>query len=71
MHQSRTLDVGMDVHQASITGAEVAQDQGAAVVSLGTLGPRPGASATLLRPLQAQSQQLVVVYAAGPCGDWL
>ena len=71
MHQSSTRDVGLDVHQESLAVASVAQAPHAAVVSLGHLGPRPGESAPLLRPLQANSAPRLVVYAAGPCGSWL
>ena len=40
MHQSSTLYVGMDVHKESIAVAYVAQEHGAEVVSLGTIGTR-------------------------------
>jgi transposase len=71
MPQSRTLYVGMDVHKESIAIAYVAQDHGAAVVSLGTIGTRQCDSDKLIRQLQSKSQQLVFVYEAGPCGYWL
>jgi transposase len=71
MAQSRTLSVGMDVHQESMAVASVAQDHGAEVVSLGTLGTRQCDLAKLLRQLQSKGQQLVFVYEAGPCGSWL
>ena len=71
MKQSRTLYVGMDVHKASITVASVAQDHGAEVVSLGTIGTRQCAIDKLIRQRQSKSKQLVFVYEAGPCGDWL
>jgi transposase len=71
MAQSRTLYVGMDVHQDSIAVAYVAQDYGAAVVSLGTIGTRQCDIDKLIRRLQSKSQQLVCVYEAGPCGYWL
>ena len=70
MQQSRTRSVGMEVHTASIAVASVAHDHGAAVVSLGTVGPSQGAIDTLIRPLQSQSPPLGLVYAAGPCGAW-
>jgi hypothetical protein len=41
MPPSSMLDVGLDVHQESMAGAEVAQEHGAEVTSLGTLGTRP------------------------------
>jgi len=69
MSPSRTLYVGMDVHTESMAVAAVAQAHGAEVVSLGTVGTRHGESDKLLRQLRSKSTPLVVVYAAGPCGD--
>src|SRR4026208_2530187 len=71
MAQSSTLYVGMDVHKESIAVAYVAQEFGAAVVSLGTVGTRQCAIDKLIRQLQSKSKQLVFVYEAGPCGYWL
>jgi transposase len=71
MSQSRTLYVGMDVHKESIAVASVAQEHGAEVVSLGTIGTRHCDLDKLLRQLQSTSQQLGFVYAAGPYGSWL
>jgi transposase len=71
MKQSSTLYVGMDVQKESIAVASVAQAHGAEVVSLGTVGTRPCDIDKLLRQLQSKSPQLVFVYEAGPCGDWL
>jgi len=71
MQQSSTLYVGLDVHKESIAVAYVAQDHGAEVVSLGTIGTRQCAIDKLLRHLQSKGQQLVFVYEAGPCGYWL
>jgi transposase len=51
--------------------AYVAQDHGAEVVSLGNIGTRQCDIDTLIRRLQSKSPQLVFVYEAGPCGDWL
>jgi transposase len=61
----------MDVHQASIAVAYVAQAHGAEVVSLGTIGTRQCESEKLIRQLRSNSKELGVVYAAGPCGYWL
>lgn len=63
--------VGLDVHKASIAVAYVAQDHGAEVVSLGSIGTRQCALDTLIRPLHAKATLLVFVYETGPCGDWL
>src|SRR2546428_3301016 len=71
MSQSRTLYVGMDVHKESIAVAYVAQDHGAEVISLGTIGTRQCDIDKLLRQLQSKSKQLVFVYEAGPSGYWL
>jgi transposase len=71
MGQSSTLYVGMDIHKESIAVAYVAQDYGAEVISLGTVGTRQCEIDKLIRQLQAKSQHLVFVYAAGPCGYWL
>ena len=61
----------MDVHQESIAVAYVAQDYGAEVISLGTVGTRQCDSDKLIRPLRSKSKPLVLVYEAGPCGSWL
>jgi len=61
----------MDVHQASRAVASVAQDSGAAVSSLGTVGPRPCDSATRSRQWPSTRKHRVLVSAAGPCGSWL
>jgi hypothetical protein len=71
MPQSRTLSVGMDVHKDPIVVAYIAQEHGAAVVSLGPIGTRQCAIDKLIRQLQSTSKQFVFVYAAGPCGYWL
>ena len=71
MSQSSTLYVGMDVHKESIAVAYVAQEHGAEVVSLGTIGTRQCDIDKLLRHLQSKGPQLVFVYEAGPCGYWL
>jgi hypothetical protein len=71
MSQASTLSVGMDVPKASMAVASVAHAQGAAVLALGPLGTRQGASETLLRPLRSPSQPRVCVDAAGPCGSGL
>jgi transposase len=71
MSESSTLYVGMDVHKESIAVAYVAQDHGAEVISLGTIGTRQCAIDKLLRHLQSKGQPLVFVYEAGPCGSWL
>jgi transposase len=61
----------MDGHKESIAVAYVAQDPGAEVVSLGTVGTRQCDSDKLLRHLRSKSPQRVFVYEAGPCGSWL
>ena len=69
MPQSNTLYVGMDVHKDSIAVAYVAQDHGAEVISLGTIGTRQCAIDKLIRQLQSKSKQLVFVYSNSKFGD--
>jgi transposase len=71
MRQSSTLDIGMDVHKDSIAVADVAQDHGAEVTYLGTIGTRQCDIDHLTRKLQSKATPLVFVYEAGPCGYWL
>ena len=71
MPQSSMLYVGVDVHQESIAVACVAQDHGAEVVSLGTIGTRQCDLDKLIRQLHSKAKHLVFVYEAGPCGYWL
>jgi transposase len=71
MPQSRTLDVGLDVHQESIAVAYVATAHEAEVVSLGSIGTRQCDLDTRIRRLPSKSPHLVFVYEAGPCGSWL
>jgi transposase len=71
MNQSITLYVGMDVHKDSIAVAYVAQDHGAEVIYLGTIGTRHGDIDQLVRKMQSKANRLVFVYEAGPCGYWL
>ena len=71
MHQSSTLYVGLDVHKESIAVAYVAQDHGAEVTYLGTIGTRQCDIDQLVRKMQAKAKHLIFVYEAGPCGYWL
>ena len=71
MSQSRTLFIGMDVHTETIAVASIAQDYGAEVTYLGTLGPRQCDIAHLSRKMPSNAQHLIFVYEAGPCGYWL
>jgi transposase len=71
MTQSSMLDVGVDVHQESLAVAYVAQDHGAEVVSLGTIGTRQCDLDKLIRQLHSKAKHLVFVYEAGPCSYWL
>ena len=70
MSQFRTLYVGLDVHKASIAVAYVAQEHGAEVISLGTIGTRQADIDQLIRKLPSKAKHLVFVYEAGPCGSW-
>jgi transposase len=71
MPQSSTLYIGMDVHNDSMAVAYVAQDHGAAVPYLGAMGPRQCDLDQLVRNMPSTATQLIFVYEAGPCGDWL
>jgi transposase len=71
MHQSSTLYVGLDVHKESIAVAYAAQDHGAEVIYLGTIGTRPCDIDKLIRNMQSKAKHLIFVYEAGPCGYWL
>jgi transposase len=64
-------DVGLDVHKKTIAVAYVAQDHGAEVLALGTIGTRQCDLDKLLRQLHSKAKHLVFVYEAGPCGSWL
>jgi transposase len=70
MPQSSTLYIGLAVHQESIAVAYVAIAHEAAVTYLGLIGTRPCAIDRLLRTLPSESQQIILVYEAGPCGYW-
>ena len=71
MHQSTTLYIGMDVHKESIAVAYIAQDHGAEVTYLGTIGTRQADIDQIVRKLQSKAKHLIFVYEAGPCGSWL
>jgi transposase len=71
MSQSRTLYVGMDVHQDSIAVAYVAPDHGADVIYYGTIGTRHRDIDQLTRKLQAKAKHRVFGYETGPGGGWL
>jgi transposase len=71
MSQSSTLFIGMDVHKDSMAVAYVAQDHGAEVTYLGTIGTRQGDIDQLIRQMQSKAKHLIFVYEAGPCGYWL
>src|SRR5919206_4934869 len=71
MSQSSTLFIGMDVHKDSIAVAYVAQDHGAEVTYLGTIGTRQCDIDQLVRKMQSKAKHLIFVYEAGPCGYWL
>jgi transposase len=71
MHHSTTLYVGLDVHKDSIAVAYVAQDHGAEVAFLGTIGTRQCDIDQLIRKMPSKANHLIFVYEAGPCGYWL
>jgi hypothetical protein len=71
MSQSRTLFIGMEVHKDSIAVASVAQDHGAEVTYLGSLGTRQCDLDHLIRKMQSKATHLSFIYEAGPWGYWL
>jgi transposase len=71
MSQSSTLFIGMDVHKETIAVAYVAQEYGAEVIYLGTIGTRQCDIDQLVRKMQSKAKHLIFVYEAGPCGYWL
>jgi transposase len=71
MPQSTTRYVGLDVHQESIAVASVAQDHGAEVVLLGSIGTRQCDIDQLIRRMHSKATHLIFVSEAGPCGYWL
>ena len=71
MSQSSTLFIGMDVHKDTMAVAYVAQEHGAEVTSLGTIGTRQCDLDHLVRKMQSQATHLIFVSEAGPCGSWL
>src|SRR5215475_1046120 len=70
MSQSRTLFIGMQVHKGTIAVAYVAQEHGAEVTSLGTIGTRQCDIDQLIRKMPSKAKHLIFVYEAGPCGYW-
>ena len=71
MSQSRTLFIGMDVHKDTMAVASVAQDHGAEVTALGTIGTRQCDLDHLIRKRPSNATHLIFVSEAGPCGSWL
>jgi len=61
----------MDVHKETIAVASIAQDYGAEVTYLGTLGTRQCDIDQLVRQMQSKANHLIFVSEAGPCGYWL
>src|SRR5262245_32387043 len=61
----------MDVHKETIAVAYVAQEYGAEVTYLGTMGTRQCDIDHLVRKMQSKATHLIFVYEAGPCGYWL
>jgi transposase len=71
MSQSPTLFVGMEVHKETIAVAYGAQDHGAEVTSLGTIGTRQCAIDPLIRKRPSKAHHRIFLSEAGPCGSWL
>jgi transposase len=71
MSPSSTLFIGMEVHKETIAVASVAQDHGAEVTYLGSIGTRQCDLDQRIRKRQSKATHLIFVYEAGPCGYWL
>src|ERR671937_2202946 len=71
MSQSSTRFIGMEVHKDTMAVAYVAQDHGAEVPSIGTIGTRQCDIDQLIRKRQSKATHRIFVYEAGPCGYWL
>jgi transposase len=71
MSPSRTRFIGMDGHKETIAVASIAPDHGAEVTDLGTRGTRPCDLDQRIRHMPAKAQHVLLIYEAGPCGDWL
>jgi transposase len=71
MRQSRTRYIGMDVHKDAIAVAYIAQEHGAEVTYLGTIGTRQCDIDHLIRTMPSKAKQLILADEAGPCGSWL
>jgi transposase len=71
MSQSRTRFIGMAVHKETIAVAYSAQDHGAEVTYLGTMGTRQCDLDPLIRTMPSKAKPLIFIYEAGPCGSWL
>jgi transposase len=61
----------MAVHKDTIAVAYVAQEHGAEVTYLGTIGTQQCDIDHLVRQMPSKAQHLIFVYEAGPCGYWL
>ena len=71
MAPSRTRVMGMEVHQASLAVAYVAQEHGAAGMDLGAIGTRPWDLAPRIRQRPSTATPPIFVSDAGPGGSWL
>src|SRR4029450_5760456 len=71
MSHSSTLFIGMDVHKDSIAVAYMAQDHGAEVTYLGSIGTRQCDIDQMIRKMQSKATHLIFIYEAGPGGSWL
>jgi hypothetical protein len=56
------------VHKETLAVAYVGEEREAAVISLGTIGPRQGDIDKLICTLQGKGKPLHFVYEAGPWG---
>jgi transposase len=71
MSQSSPLFIGMDVHQETSAVAYIAQEHGAEVTSLGTIGTRQCDLDQRIRTMPSKAKHVLFISEAGPCGSWL
>ena len=71
LSQSRPLLIGMAVHKDTLAVAYGAQDHGAEVTAIGTLGTRQCDLEQRIRKMPSKATPRILVDEAGSCGSWL
>jgi ribulose-5-phosphate 4-epimerase/fuculose-1-phosphate aldolase len=68
---SRTRFIGLEVHKETLAVAYIAHAHGAEVTALGTMGTRQCDLDQRIRKMPSKAKHLILIYEAGPWGDWL